>query len=64
MITCDKCQRKVGGNHIQISVRGEQRHRLYDFGLENTFFDLCSIKCALALLNELRVILPKVKINE
>lgn len=60
MIICDMCKGKIGDNHIQISVRGEQRMKLYDLGLESTQFDVCSPKCGISLLSQVEVLMPKV----
>jgi len=64
MIICDICKGRVGDNHIQISIRGEQRHRLYDFGFESTYFEVCSAECGIELLKQTRILIPSVKANE
>ena len=59
MIICDICEEPVKDNHIQIAVIGENRMKIYDFGFKTTHFDVCSIKCGMKLLEQIKTVIPK-----
>ena len=62
MLICDQCKEKIDENlKREVALRGDAREQIYDFGLKTTFFDFCSIDCAITFLEELKhLVKPKI----
>ena len=53
MKICDKCKNQITNTiRLELAIRGEVRLQLYSLGLDSTFFDFCSIPCAIEFLKE------------
>jgi len=53
MRLCDKCKKEINKDiKIDVNIRGECRFQFYDLGIDTTFFEFCSIDCAIAFLEE------------
>lgn len=48
-------------NYLEINVRGDWRLSLYDKGMKNTYFDVCSFQCATDLINQLKMLIGNKK---
>ena len=58
MRLCDKCRKEINKNiKIEVNIRGECRFQVYDLGIDTTFFEFCSIECAIAFLEETKSLL-------
>ena len=58
MRLCDKCKKEIKKDlRIEVNIRGECRFQVYDLGIDTTFFEFCSIECAIAFLEEAKTLL-------
>lgn len=58
MRLCDKCKKEISkAVKIEVNIRGECRFQVYDLGIDTTFFEFCSIQCAIVFLEEFKTLI-------